>query len=329
MKRRTLGIGGHSLDVSALGLGCMGMSYAYGSADESRCIETLHHALDIGVTFLDTADIYGPEANERLLARVLGERRRDIELATKFGFAWDNPDRTVGARPAHVHQACDASLQRLGVDHIDLYYLHRVDPDVAIEETVGAMSDLVAAGKVRHIGLSEAAPATLRRAHATHPLTALQSEYSLWSRDVEADVLPTLRELGVGLVPYSPLGRGFLTGHIQSPTDMESTDVRRTQQPRFQADNLARNRRMVERLETMAGERGVTAAQIALAWLLHQGDDLVPIPATTRPDRVDENAQALAIELTPQETRRLEETFPPGAAAGERYGEAGMQLIRG
>lgn len=304
----------------------MGMSFAYGSVDEGRSLRTLHRALDAGVTLLDTADMYGPETNERLLARVLRERRSEVELATKFGFAWADPDREVDGRPDYVARACDASLGRLGIDEIDLYYLHRVDPDVAIEETVGAMADLVTAGKVRYIGISEASAATIRRAHSVHPLTAIQSEYSLWTREVEAEILPTCRDLGIGFVAYSPMGRGFLTGSIGSPSDLASDD-RRRDMPRFSEDNARRNAELVRHIEAIAEARGVTAAQIALAWLLHRGEDVVPIPATTKPHRIDENAAAAEVELTADEIERLEAAFPPGAAAGARYAEPGMRLV--
>lgn len=319
-------LGSQGLEVSRLGLGCMGMSFAYGAADEDQSLATLHRALDLGVTFLDTADMYGPETNERLLARVLRERRNEVELATKFGFAWSDPDRVVDGRPTYARRACDDSLRRLGVDEIDLYYLHRVDPDVPIEETVGAMSDLVTAGKVRYIGLSEATAETLRRAHTVHPLTALQTEYSLWTRDVEPAILPTCRELGIGFVAYSPIGRGFLTGAIRSPADLASDD-RRREMPRFTEENARKNAELVRHIEEIAEHRGSTAAQVALAWLLQRGDDVVPIPATTKPHRVQENAAAAEIELTADEVRQLETAFPPGVAVGERYAEAGMRFV--
>ena len=329
MKRRTLATGNHALDVSALGLGCMGMSFAYRGADEKRSVEAIHRALDLGVTLLDTADMYGPETNERLVGRAIRDRRNQVELATKFGVAWADPDRAVDGRPEYVHRACNASLERLGVDHIDLYYQHRVDPQVPIEETVGAMGELVAAGKVRHIGLSEAGPETIRRAHETHPITALQSEYSLWTRDVEDDILPTLRDLGIGLVAYSPIGRGFLTGKIKSPEDLEAGDWRRETQPRFQKENFEKNFELVRHVEAVAAECEATAAQVALAWLLQQGEDIVPIPATTRPERVDENANAARLELSPDHIRRLDMAFQPGSVAGDRYPEEGMRLLRG
>lgn len=327
MKRRTLGSGEQALEVSGLGLGCMGMTYAYGEADPERAVETIHRALDLGVTFLDTADIYGPETNEELVGRAIRERRSEVELATKFGFAWDDPDRAVDGRPDRVRKACDASLQRLGVGHIDLYYLHRVDPEVPIEETVGAMGDLVRAGKVRHIGLSEAASGTIARAHEEYPLTAVQSEYSLWTRDLEEDVIPTLHDLGIGLVAYSPLGRGFLTGEIASPEDLPEDDWRRTN-PRFQRENFQRNLDLVERVEGIADELEVTPAQVALAWLLYRGPQVVPIPGTTKPWRAEENADAAGLELSQEVLDRIDEAFPVGAASGDRYTEEGMTLVR-
>lgn len=326
MERTTLGTGEHALDVSVLGLGCMGMTYAYGSADEERCIETIHRALDLGVTFLDSADMYGPETNERLVGRAIGGRRDEVQLATKFGVAYDDPDRAVDGRPEYVRRACDRSLDRLGVDHIDLYYQHRMDPDVPIEETVGAMGRLIEAGKVRRIGLSEAAPETIRRAHAEHSLTAVQSEYSLWTRGIEEDVLPAVRELGIGLVPYSPLGRGFLTGKITSPEDLGEDDWRRTN-PRFQGENFEKNLELVEVVEALADEKGVTSGQVALAWVLRQGEDLAPIPGTTRPRHLEQNAAAVDVDLSDDEVRRLERVFSPEATAGTRYSEAGMELV--
>ena len=322
---RTLGSQG--LRVSALGLGCMGMSYAYGPVDEARSLATLNHALDRGISLLDTADVYGPEANERLLARVLRERRDEVVLATKCGIAYADPDRAVDGRPEYVHRACDASLGRLGSDRIDLYYLHRVDPEVPIEETVGAMGELVAAGKVRHIGLSEAAAETIRRAHAVHPLSAVQMEYSLWTRGIESDILPLARELDIGVVPYSPLGRGFLSGRISSPDDLGEDDWRRDN-PRFQGGNFQRNLELVEQVAALAREHGATPAQIALAWVLRQGDDIVPIPGTTRPERIDENIGALTVELDSEALERLDAIFNPAAVAGERYTEAMMKLVR-
>lgn len=324
MQERMLGADG--LRVPAIGLGCMGMSFAYASAPDERNIETIHRALDLGVTFLDTADMYGPETNEQLVGRAIGKRREEVQLATKFGQAYSNPDRAVDGRPEYVRRCCDASLERLGVDHIDLYYLHRVDPQVPVEETVGAMSELVSAGKVRYLGLSEAAPETIRRAHATHPITALQTEYSLWSRDPEEEILPTVRRLGIGFVPYSPLGRGFLTGAITSPDDLEETDGRR-RFPRFQGENFQANLKLVDRVREMAREKSVTAAQLALAWVLAQGGDVVPIPGTTRPERIDENVGALDVPVSADDLRELDEIAPIGAAAGTRYPEQGMQTV--
>ena len=325
MEHRTLG----TLETSALGLGCMGMSFAYGSVDERRSLETIDRALELGITLFDTADIYGPEDNERLVGRALASRRDDIVLATKFGSrSLEVEGRAPDGRPEYVGRACDASLRRLGTDHIDLYYQHRVDPQVPIEETVGAMAALVEAGKVRHLGLSEAAPETIRRAHATFPITAVQTEYSLWTRDVEEAVLPTLRELGIGLVAYSPLGRGFLTGAIRSPEDLAEDDWRRTS-PRFQGENFARNLELVAAIETLADRKAVTTAQLALAWVLRQGTDIVPIPGTTRPQRIDENVGALDVELTDEELAHLDEIAPIGAAAGTRYPAQAMTVLNG
>ena len=324
--RRTLGRQG--LVVSALGLGCMGMSDFYGPSEEATNLAVLHHALDIGVNFLDTADMYGVGENEKLLAKVLRERRDEIVLATKFGNV-RGPDGAflgVNGRPEYVAAACDASLQRLGVDCIDLYYQHRVDRTVPIEETVGAMARLVEAGKVRHLGLSEAAPATLRRAAAVHPIAALQTEYSLWTRDVEAEILPTCRELGIGFVPYSPLGRGFLTGRYRSLEDFEPTDFRRTS-PRFQGENFQRNLDVVAMVGALARERGCTSAQLALAWLLAQGEDIVPIPGSTRIDRIRENVGALTVSLSRADLDALEALAPQ--IAGTRYSEAGMRVVNG
>jgi aryl-alcohol dehydrogenase-like predicted oxidoreductase len=320
MKTRTLGSEG--LQVSAMGLGCMGMSEFYGRADEDEAIRTIHRALELGVTFLDTADMYGPFTNERLVGRAIADRRGDVVLATKFGNERkeDGTRLGVNGRPEYVHSACEASLQRLGVDHIDLYYQHRVDKTVPIEETVGAMAELVQAGKVRHLGLSEASPQTVRRAHAVHPIAALQSEYSLWTRDPEAEVLPTIRELGIGFVPYSPLGRGFLTGRFQSPDDVPEDDFRRSH-PRFQGENFDRNLEIVARVREIAEEKGVTPAQLALAWVLHQGEDVVPIPGTKRVKYLEENVGALDVELTDEDLRRLDEAAPAGAAAGARYAD--------
>lgn len=318
---------GDGLRTSALGLGCMGMSYAYAGADDDRSRATLGRALDRGITMLDTADIYGPGTNEELVGGALRTRRDEVVLATKFGAAsLELPDRSPDGRPEYVARACEASLTRLGVDTIDVYYLHRVDPQVPIEDTVGAMAALVAQGKVRHLGLSEASAATVRRAHAVHPIAAVQTEYSLWSRDVEAEVLPTLRELGIGLVAYSPLGRGFLSGTIRSLDDLAPDDWRRTN-PRFQGDNLTRNLALVDRVKELAEQRGATVAQIALAWVISRGVDVVPIPGTTRPERIDENVSALDIELTPQELTALDDMAPRGVAAGDRYPGPMMALL--
>jgi aryl-alcohol dehydrogenase-like predicted oxidoreductase len=299
----------------------MGMSEFYGSIDDTESVATIHRALDLGINFLDTSDIYGPHTNERLVGEAIAGRRDEVVLATKFGIVRDPNDpsvRGVNGRPDYVLKACDASLRRLQVDHIDLYYQHRVDPDVAIEETVGAMAELVDAGKVRFLGLSEAAPDTIRRAHAVHPISALQTEYSLWSRDPEAEILPTLRELGIGFVAYSPLGRGFLTGQINSPDDFAPDDFRRNN-PRFQGENFARNLELVEQVRQIAREKDCTPGQLALAWVLAQGDDVVPIPGTKRRRYLEENAAAVEIDLTPDELARIDEAAPVGVAAGDRY----------
>lgn len=323
MEIRTLG----TLQTSAIGLGCMGMSFAYSGADDRRSLETIDRALERGITLFDTADIYGPETNERLVGPALSSRRDDIVLATKFGSrSLEIEGRAPDGRPDYVHRACDASLERLGMEHIDLYYQHRIDPQVPIEETVGAMADLVTAGKVRHLGLSEAAPDTIRRAHATHPITAVQTEYSLWTRDLEERVLPTLRKLGIGLVAYSPLGRGFLTGAIRSIDDLADDDWRRNN-PRFQGENFQRNLDLVDALNAMAQDKGVSAAQLGLAWVLAQGNDIVPIPGTTRPERIDENAGALDVAITPEEMARLDEIAPVGVAAGTRYPAPAMEFL--
>ncbi len=318
VKHRTLGSEG--LTVSALGLGCMGMSEFYGTPDENRAIKTLQRALDRGITFFDTADMYGPFTNEKLVGRVLEPHRHEVTIATKFGIVReeDGTHHGVNGRPSYVKKACDASLQRLGIDHIDLYYLHRVDPEVPIEETVGAMGRLVEAGKVRYLGLSEAAADTLRRANAEHPITALQTEYSLWSRDPEDEILPTCRDLGIGFVPYSPLGRGFLTGRFQSPEDLPEDDWRR-HNPRFQGKNFEKNLDLVDEVKRLASKKGVAPAQLALAWVLHQDDDVVPIPGTTNPDHLDENIGALDVELSTEELDRIDEIAPMGVAAGDRY----------
>jgi len=320
MRTRTLG---QHLTVSAQGLGCMGMSEFYGAGGENESIATIHRALDLGVTLFDTADMYGPFTNEELVGRALSGGRHDVVLATKFGIerAADGTRMGVNGRPEYVRSACDASLRRLGVDHIDLYYQHRVDPHTPIEETVGAMAELVAAGKVRHLGLSEAAPATIRRAHATHPITALQTEWSLWTRDPETDgVLDTVRELGIGFVAYSPLGRGFLSGALQSPDDLPQDDFRR-HNPRFQGENFQKNLQLVDQVREIASAKGITASQLALAWVLAQGDDVVPIPGTKRRTYLEENVSADDIRLTNDELRRMDEVFPVGAAAGDRYGD--------
>ncbi len=318
MHNRTLGSDG--LEVSALGLGCMGMSEFYGTADEDEALRTIHRAIELGVVFLDTADMYGPFTNERLVGRAIAGRRDEVVLATKFGNERTEDGGFVGinGKPEYVHKACDASLRRLGVDHIDLYYQHRVDKTVPIEETVGAMKELVDDGKVRHLGLSEASPETIRRAHAVHPIAALQTEYSLWTRDPEDEVLPTVRELGIGFVAYSPLGRGFLTGAITTPDDLAENDFRR-HNPRFQGENFDRNLQLVDRVREIAGEKDVEPGQLALAWLLHRGDDIVPIPGTKRVRYLEENAAAADVELTEDDLARIDEAAPAGATAGDRY----------
>jgi len=319
MNTRRLGQG---LEVSELGLGCMGMSEFYGTADEQGGTATINRALELGITFFDTSDAYGPFTNERLVGRALAARRDDVVIATKFGIVRGENGERLGIRgdAAYVRQSCDASLSRLGVDHIDLYYQHRVDPGVEIEETVGAMKELVEGGKVRHIGLSEASPGTIRRAHAVHPVTAVQTEWSLWSRDAEDEIVPTVRELGIGFVAYSPLGRGFLSGRIRSLEDLGEDDFRK-HHPRFQGENFQRNLDLVAAVDEIAAERKVTPGQLALAWVLSRGDDVAPIPGTTRPEHLAENVGATEIELSEDELERLEEAFPKGATAGDRYAD--------
>jgi aryl-alcohol dehydrogenase-like predicted oxidoreductase len=326
MEQRKLGTQG--LVVSAQGLGCMGMSDFYGQRNEIESIATIHRALELGVTLLDTADMYGPFTNEKLVGAAIRGKRNMVIIATKFGIVrtGDPNYRGVCGRPEYVRSACDASLLRLGLDHIDLYYQHRVDPDVPIEETVGAMSDLVTAGKVRFIGLSEAGVQTIRRAHAVHPITALQSEYSLWSRDPEHELLPALRELGIGFVAYSPLGRGFLTGQINSPDDFAPDDYRRLS-PRFQGDNFTKNLKLVERIKAIAERKGITAGQLALAWVMAQGDDIVPIPGTKRRKFLEENMVAVQVVISETELAEIAEAMPMGSASGERYPTSMMTTI--
>ena len=320
MRQRTIG----GLTVGAVGYGCMGISFAYGPPQEESGAAAIRRALDLGVTLIDTADVYGPETNERLVGATIADRRDQVVLATKFGNDWHGPERRINGRPEYVRSACDDSLRRLGVDHIDVYYQHRVDATVPIEETVGAMGELVAAGKVRHLGLSEAGAETIRRAHAAYPITVLQTEYSLWTRDIEREILPTIRELGIGLVAYSPLGRGFLTGTIDSVDDLADNDSRRGN-PRFQ--QIEANRRIVEAVRELAAERAVTPAQIALAWVLTRGADIVPIPGTTKPARVEENVAAAELELSAEEIERLAAAAPIGATVGDRYPEAMMGAL--
>jgi aryl-alcohol dehydrogenase-like predicted oxidoreductase len=318
MQPRTLGSQG--LHVSAIGIGCMGMSEFYGTSDDAQSIDTIHRALDLGVTFIDTADMYGPFTNEQLVGRAIRGRRDEVVLATKFGNE-RNPDgswKGINGRPEYVRQCCDDSLKRLGIEQIDLYYQHRVDPKTPIEDTVGAMAELVQTGKVRYLGLSEAAPRTIRRAHAVHPISALQTEYSLWSRDPEDEILPTIRELGIGFVAYSPLGRGFLSGQIQSIEDLEPDDYRRNN-PRFQGQNFQKNLDLVRRIREIAAEKEITPSQLALAWLLTRGDDIVPIPGVRKREHLEENVAALGVTISAEELARIDEAAPVGAAAGDRY----------
>jgi aryl-alcohol dehydrogenase-like predicted oxidoreductase len=322
-------LGGQGLEVAVEGLGCMGMSEFYGPADEVEAVATIHRALELGITLLDTADMYGPFTNERLVGRAIAGRRDQVVVATKFGNERREDGSWVGinGRPEYVHAACDASLARLGVDVIDLYYQHRVDRRVPIEETVGAMAELVQAGKVRYLGLSEAAPATIRRAHAVHAISALQTELSLWTRDAEEAVLPTVRELGIGFVAYSPLGRGFLTGRFRTPEDIVSEDDFRRRHPRFRGENFRRNREIVERLETLAATHGVTTGQLALAWVLHQGDDIVAIPGTKHVEHLEQNVAAAQVHLTAGDLTALDDAAPRGMTAGDRY--ADMSTVDG
>src|SRR3954453_20527991 len=325
MKQRKLG----SLDVPAVGLGCMGMSAFYGTTDEGEAIATIHRALELGCNFLDTAEAYGPHTNEELVGKAIAGHRDEFVIATKFASRVERTEegeyrRVIDGTPENVRRSIEGSLKRLGTDHVDLYYLHRVDPNTPIEETVGAMGELVSEGKVRHLGLSEAAPDTIRRAHATHPITALQTEYSLWTRDPEAEILPTVRELGIGFVPSSPLGRGFLSGRFKSPDELDSDDFRR-HGPRFTGDALDQNLRLVAKVEEIASEKGITAGQLALAWVLAQGDDVVPIPGTKRRKYLEENLAAIDVALTPADLERIDAEIPE--AAGDRYDRTGMATV--
>jgi len=327
MEKRTLGDRG--LEVSALGLGCMGMSAFYGSTDEDEAIATIRETLDLGINFLDTAEMYGPFENEKLIGRAVAGHRDDWVIATKFGVRPERDEsggwtRVRDGSPENVRRSVEGSLERLGTDRIDLYYQHRMDPNVPIEETVGAMAELVEEGKILHVGLSEAAPERIRKAHATHPITAVQTEYSLWTRDLEAEILPTLRELGIGLVPYSPLGRGFLSGRFKSPDELDSDDFRR-HGPRFTGENLEANLELAAKVEQLADQKGVTPAQLALAWVLAQGDDIVPIPGTKRRSYLEQNAGALEVELTDDDLERIDAEIPP--AQGDRYDAQGMTAV--
>jgi aryl-alcohol dehydrogenase-like predicted oxidoreductase len=325
MNKRTLGSNGP--EVAEIGLGCMGMSAFYGATDEAEAVRTIHRALELGCNFLDTSDMYGPHTNERLLAGAIGDRREQVFLATKFGIKLemtDPPRRAIDGSPAYVREACEGSLARLGVDHIDLYYQHRVDPKTPIQQTVGAMKELVQEGKVRYLGLSEASAQTIRRAHAVHPIAAVQSEYSLWSRDVEEEVLPTLQQLGIALVAYSPLGRGFLSGRFTSPEELDEGDFRRYG-PRFSGENLKHNLELAERVKQLALEKNVTPGQLALAWVLSRGEQVVPIPGTKRVRYLEENLKAADIQLTPEESERIAQAIP--AAKGDRYDPQGMSTI--
>ncbi|MBS1822739.1 MAG: aldo/keto reductase [Acidobacteria bacterium] len=331
MSIKKIKLGSQGAVVSQMGLGCMGMSEFYGPRNDEESAATLLRALDLGINFLDTADTYGIGDNEELIGKTIKSRRDEVFLATKFANIRKKDDPTywvVSGKPEYVRQACDASLKRLGVDHIDLYYQHRVDPETPIEDTVGAMADLVKAGKVKYLGLSEASPATIRRAHKVHPITALQTEYSLWTRDVEAEILPTIHELGIGFVPYSPLGRGFLTGAIKSTADLAAGDFRAERYPRFAGENFDKNQVLVDRVTAIAERLGVKPGQLALAWVLSKGDDMAPIPGTKRRKYLEENAAAADIKLTPAEVAELEAALPAGEIAGERYNEAQMARIR-